>query len=100
MPKNYEGPFCCLTLDATLKNPLEFSIFYDTKFREYYVNAKNAGFEMSYCPFCGKQFPKSLRDKWFDELSKILGFEVDICIDRRKIPKDFKSDIWWKKRGL
>ena len=98
--KNYGGPFCCLTMDTALKEPLEFSIFYDAPFREFSVNAKNAVFGMDFCPFCGKEFLKSLRDEWFDELSKILGFEVDISLDKRKIPTEFKSDEWWKIRGL
>lgn len=105
--KNYKGPFCCLTMDATLENG-ESLLSYDSKMREYsirggkcYKDGKDyGGFMLIYCPFCGTKLPKDLRDEWFDELSKILGFEVDISTDKRKIPKDFKSDAWWKKRKL
>jgi len=105
--KNYKGPLCCLTMDATLESG-EFLLSYDSKMREYSVRGGKcykdgndyAGFMLTHCPFCGTKLPKELRDEWFEELTKLLGFEVDISLDRRRIPKEFKTDTWWKKRGL
>lgn len=96
----YEGKYCCEAMDVSLQEPEIFGIYYDEKFREYTVDMNGVGFKMKYCPSCGTKLPVSLRKKWFDELSKILGFEVDVSIDKRKVPKEFISDIWWKKRGL
>lgn len=74
---------------------------YNAAMREYStICNKDDGFLMFYCPFCGTKLPKDLRDEWFDELSKVLGFKVDISIDRRKIPKEFRTDEWWKNRKL
>jgi hypothetical protein len=54
-----------------------------------------------YCPWCGKKLPESLRDQYFDILEKEYGVEpaFDIKEDPH-VPLDFKSDAWWKKRGL
>ncbi len=38
----------------------------------------------------------SLRDNWFDALEE-LGFDDP---DNQKIPEEFKTDEWWKKRWL
>jgi hypothetical protein len=105
--KNYTGPFCCLTMDATLANG-ESLLSYDSQMREYFVRGGRCykdgkdygGFTLIHCPFCGTKLPQDLRSEWFDELSKILGFKVDLSIDKRKIPKEFRSDAWWKKREL
>ncbi len=53
---------------------------------------------MRYCPFCGAKLP-DYSDKYDDELEKAVGKEY--CdIKPEDIPEEFKSDKWWKKRGL
>ena len=54
---------------------------------------------MEYCPWCGFKLPTSLRDEWFHILRTEYGLD-NPCDDKRKIPKEFKSDEWWKKRKL
>ncbi len=45
-----------------------------------------------YCPWCGSKLPESKRDKWFEQLGEIAyGDELN------KIPKEYKSDQWWRK---
>jgi Zn-finger nucleic acid-binding protein len=59
----------------------------------------SGGFEaMNYCPFCGAKFPERLDG----ELSKILQTEygLESWKEYKKAPKEFKTDEWWKKRGL
>ena len=70
--------------------------------KEETQNGKNVVYSqlvMRYCPFCGVELPKSLLDEYCDELEKAVGKEYcDIKED--EIPEEFKSDEWWKKRGL
>lgn len=55
-----------------------------------------------YCPYCGTKLPASLdgaKDEYRNELEKAVGKEY--CdIKPEDIPEEFKSDEWWKKRGL
>ncbi len=55
---------------------------------------------LNFCPWCGKKMPKDLWDRWYDEIEK-LGFELPLePDDYDKIPKEYMTDEWWKKRGL
>jgi hypothetical protein len=74
---------------------------------------------MSYCPFCGTEFPPDLVEKWAQVILEELGpeylveFETNYQKSIRKnyvpdpdlpeakpLPEEFKTDEWWKKRGL
>ncbi len=99
--KNYTGPHCCLTMDAALKEPLEFILFYNPTFREYEVRAKNhAGFALEYCSFCGKKLPKSLYRELDEVLEREYGLDTSLGIKKKNMPQEFLTDEWWKKRGL
>jgi len=61
------------------------------------------GCKIYYCPFCGKKLPKELDDDDMDPyLMKEYGWTEDDCwgYPRRELPDEFKTDEWWKKRGL
>ena len=99
--KNYTGPFCCLTMDSALKEPLEFILFYDPTYREYEVRTKNhAGFSLKYCSFCGKKLPKSLHREMDMVLEQEYGLDTSLGIKKKNMPPEFLTDEWWKKRGL
>lgn len=59
-----------------------------------------------YCPYCGKRMPKLLygidengNRPYDDALEEAVGKEFcDITED--EIPEEFKTDEWWKRRGL
>ena len=54
---------------------------------------------LDFCPFCGTKLPYNLYNKYAEELEKAVGKEYcDITED--EIPEEFKTDEWWKKRGL
>jgi hypothetical protein len=78
---------------------------------------------MQYCPFCGTKFPPDLGNKWSTIVWEELGpeyliesraeFQKFLCKHQGKeyvpdpdlpkakpLPKEFKTDEWWKKRGL
>jgi hypothetical protein len=53
-------------------------------------------FILRYCPFCCKKLPEDLVDAHFDAIRDENG-------DGRPLdplPEEFKTDEWWKKRGL
>ena len=79
----------------------------------FYINDEEWGgkgaFAMShcaFCPFCGAKLPinrlelqKDGSDIYTAEIVKAVGKEFcDITED--EIPEEFKTDEWWKKRGL
>jgi len=123
-PKNYfslfrsEGPlddpseYCCdfieQQLDGNCRNREHHStgtaqcpdqvICYSAKLREYSISPIGLpAYIIHFCPSCGKEFPRELRDEWFDELKTL---EIDPWDDQELIPEEFKSDAWWKARGL
>ena len=51
---------------------------------------------IKYCPWCAAKLPTDLMDARDDELGK-LGFKIPYD---DSIPEEFKTDEWWKKRGL
>lgn len=56
---------------------------------------------IDYCPWCSKKLPKSLRNKWFEMLEKNYDLDDPDSEEQEKlVPEEFKTDEWWKKRGL
>jgi len=94
---------CCSEMDNIL-NEKKAYIGYSPKVREYFINLRNdqvAIYRISYCPWCGEKSPESLRNLWFN----ILRTKHNLSNPLRKeqenlVPDEFKSDEWWKKRGL
>ena len=97
---------CCSRMEEALKKKL-VPLKYSPIGREYYfiyLGGPPSIFPLTYCVFCGKKLPQNLRETFF----KIL--EKEYKIDQRsiynnikedeKIPQEFKSDKWWKKRNL
>jgi hypothetical protein len=57
-------------------------------------------YSLKYCPWCGVEFPKTLGDEWMDTVRDELGLEDPADDDRDKVTEEFRTDEWWKKRGL
>jgi hypothetical protein len=53
-----------------------------------------------YCPWCGKKLPKDLGVEWAKMVEKELNIKSVWDIEWNEIPDKFKTDEWWKKRGL
>lgn len=100
--------FCC----KGLKGAIDFfntPIRYISRYREYRI--KDQGFnddeelfvssKLLYCPWCGEKFSKSLFNSWKREIAIQFGV-VDILNkeELKKIPKEYMTDEWWKKKGL
>jgi hypothetical protein len=99
--KDYKGPHCCLIMDRGLISHARV-LHYSVKFREYgvIVPGSTGCMLMDYCMFCGKKLPKSVRHEWYDILEEEYGLESPDEEDKNKVPKEFWTDEWWKKRGL
>jgi hypothetical protein len=78
------------------------SVMWIPKFREYGLQDKNSTsyLPMHYCFNCGTALPESLRNLWFDILEKEYGLESPLGNDKKKVPAEFQTDEWWKKKGL
>jgi hypothetical protein len=76
----------------------EVAVTYSPKFREYGIRILDGGSAIQvlrYCPWCGTELPRDLRDAWFESVEK-LGLEPD----EPSLPDEFHSDDWWRKRNL
>lgn len=98
---NYKGPHCCLTIDSELRykgTVLKYNAYY----REYGIKVPESTgcVLMDYCIACGQKLPLSLREQWFDILEYEYGLESPNEEDENKVPQEFWTDEWWKKRGL
>ena len=105
--------FCCDTMQRYVD---EHNLVYEPQFRRvtFYIKSNDTtGYQPEYyrsacfyCPYCGAQMPKNLAavdesgsDPYSDALEEAVGKEFcDITED--EIPEEFKTDEWWKKRGL
>jgi len=101
-----EYKHCCQLMSEFLEES-KVAIGYSERFKSYYLYLKGsdvASQRIYYCPWCGEKMPKPLDDEYDTELSKVLNINIDdITLDTYsdpEIPKEFKTDEWWKKRGL
>jgi hypothetical protein len=101
--KNYSGPHCCFDLDSIL-SPDEvapYNVKYNSRYREYYLKSLEGPYirTIDYCPWCGAELLKSLRDVWYDVMDT-LNINPNNPTEKKQIPEEFQTDEWWKKRGL
>ena len=96
---------CCSLMEDFL-NDGRVQIFYSPRMREYYILLKDSSAIQCilYCPWCGTKLPEDVRDEYFNTLraEQALGNinpHIDIH-DRSAVLEEFKTDEWWKKRGL
>jgi len=96
--------FCCEYFQGCILNDLRIAITYDPAYRLYYYitpKQETSTHIISRCSYCGKKWPKHLANKFFKELGKVMGHEiVYIEFDWSTLPEEFKSEEWWRKRGL
>lgn len=103
--------FCCNGLRAMTKSP-DCPLRYKAYVRQYiltapdYLRSKRRNviyptFIITHCPRCGLKLPDNLFDEWHDIMEKEFGLSGLIGPDEAHlIPEEYKTDEWWKKRGL
>ena len=98
------SPRYCLCIEKKLLNKdCNNFIVYNTRFREYGIKAvrkRGPYTPMTYCLWCGRQLEPSLRDLWEKLLQKEHGIANPFVTPIAKLPKSFRTDEWWKRRGL
>jgi hypothetical protein len=92
-----ERGHCCEKMVDYIHDP-SIPIKYNDVVRRYYLRVPGCDRTIIFCPACGKKLPSVLQDAYYEILKKEYGF--DDPDDYEKYPEEFKSDKWWKKRGL
>lgn len=93
---------CCELLDQFVDDP-KVPL-------QYYPIAREYGLDLYYsyaiqlikfCPWCGEKLPKDLGDEYHEILKNDYNIVPGLDIkEDPSIPEEFKSDLWWRKRGL
>ena len=105
---------CCAHMDryTTTRDEVDFIIVYKPDMRSYsfllYDHGKYIGVRQRlwYCPWCGTKLPEDLGDEWDEALKTEYNLTINDFVDKKgrwdesKIPEEFRTDEWWKKRGL
>ena len=96
--------FCCKKIETLLSennSPLSYEPYTRSYSMEYPHEKKGNPNQVAvaellyYCPWCGTKLPKELMDEWAEIVEDILDQE-----QIEKLPHEFKTDEWWKKRSL
>lgn len=74
--------------------------------RDHYL-FDGSGFGLRFCPWCGAEFPRSLITE-FDSaaeshIREVLNLDPSKMTTPEKesiLPDEFRSEAWWKSRGL
>lgn len=102
---------CCKKLQDIIEN-IDAPIEYEPRTREVvlvvpkqYNNPSETcrmAFTISHCPACGTAFPPPLLETWYDLVEHSYGAqEWPINAEKlSRLPPEFRTDEWWKKRGL
>ena len=90
---------CCDTMYNIIENckVIEFVDYT----REYdLVTSDKTVKALNFCPFCGQKLDKRLNTEYYDILYNEYGIEYPEANEADKVPEEFKSDKWWRKRDL
>jgi len=105
-----KNDYCCGRLRSWSESD-DCPFYYNPRYRDYGItapkslNKKFKGgwpcYPVSFCPACGTNLPSDLIEEWMEILKN--EYNIDDPFDKKQkklIPKEFKTDEWWKKRGL
>ena len=91
---------CCQKMDFAVNK--EKIIDYEDYMRNYNLclSRKNRVYAIAFCPWCGKNLGKELNHEYYTILYQEYGIELPETTEQDKVPQEFKSEEWWRKRGL
>jgi hypothetical protein len=100
----YGYKHCCSAISANLEDyrvPIDF----DPIFRSYFIPfmwPDRQATCLSFCPWCGIKFSKSLEDEFEEIVAKEYGLKGNALelLLHNDLPEEFKDESWWQKRGL
>lgn len=101
--------YCCETLQTWIKDQ-KCPVYYCAKRRDYGISTPEAlvkkyemydCYRLNFCPACGIKVPENLIDAWYDVLQQECGLDDPVFNpeQNKRIPTEFLTDEWWKKRG-
>lgn len=93
----------CCTKMISILNEQKTPLYYTPHLREYNIPLEYSPAIQGilFCPWCGTQLPKRLRDEFFSILNNEYNIEPAWKkLKTKGLPQEFKTDEWWKKRGL
>ena len=94
--------YCCEIMSNQINDP-RTPFAYNQVLRWHYVICEKRSTDqlLFYCPWCGKELPKSLNEEYYAILYDELQLEPEFnVLETPGLPEEFKTDEWWKKRGL
>ena len=93
---------CCDLMTDFISDP-RVPIEYNARVRSYGLPLRQAPAIQGiiYCPWCGIKLPSRLRDEYYRIIIEELHLDPSPdVLETPGLPKEFKTDEWWKKRGL
>lgn len=100
--------FCCEPMELLVED-LDCPLKYRSWTRQYVLtipqdylseNEVCVSFTITHCPRCGAQLPSNLIEEWFNLIEEKFGIKGLFDERTKDLPQEFKTDEWWKKRGL
>jgi hypothetical protein len=95
--KDNELLSCCTQMSFHFREK-EKIIGFELATRRLGIRIRDNIFQLiKYCPWCAAEKPKDLTN----ELDQIIFEQLKLDgFDDERLPEEFKTDEWWKKRGL
>jgi len=105
--KKLKHEYCCdlmnYHLDFKLQRESEF-IEYQAETRDYQLILHGSWYgshlSLLFCPWCGAKLPKELGEEWRVIIKEKFGLNNVYREEFESLPEEFRTDQWWKKRGL
>jgi len=95
---------CCLDMAWFISEPIEWElqgsnpvILWISAWNEYRIDISHRGNSstiIQFCPWCGKQLPKSKQCEWYQVLWA-MGYQDP---SEQEVPEEFNTDSWWRGR--
>ena len=97
--------YCCehfiTNCIADARVPYDYSPVKRYFYTIHRTRTTNEGDRLLACEYCSKEWPKELSKEYDEVLEKEFGITSDSeAYKKNEVPEEFKSEEWWKKRGL
>jgi hypothetical protein len=95
--------YCCKNWIDGWVNEDAVPVSYNPYIRFYYIMCYSKTWvqTISRCIVCNHEFPRELGEEWIVTLEKEYGLdEVTAWRHPERVPEEFKSEEWWRKREL
>ena len=95
---------CCVDMEISVVKEEYALMEYEEETRRYffrlYNNPDGDIRGMAYCPWCGSKLPRGLDKEWCAEIKKKFGYDSVYAEEWAKLPEKYKTEQWWREKGL